>query len=166
MWGDTPSRLRLLDLPFTAVEWVLPEGVEQSPMTAPSSAPSSAERGKSSDGSSDRHPTITPAADVAAAAAPSSSDAPPPPPYSDAPPVNAPSSPPLSSFLDRLPEERLAFTLSDGRAGVLLVQGRRVRQDPGVAAPTVSMGAAGEQQVQEGGGGIAGAGAGERYVGG
>lgn len=94
MWGDSPSRLRLLDLPFTAVEWILPDPWEGQRGGQDESTPRSVNTISSSTSS-------------------------------------------LSSWLEGLPEERLVFTLGDGRAGVLVVQGRKVQQDAAVVRPVL-----------------------------
>ncbi|GAX81979.1 hypothetical protein CEUSTIGMA_g9407.t1 [Chlamydomonas eustigma] len=104
VWGEMPLRLRLLDLPFSAVEWMLPELVHPS-----------FPGGSTKSVLSKPAPAITIKASESVDAAASTSAAPP-------------------SWIEMLPEERVAFTLHDGRTGVLNVQGRKV-QDAKASRP-------------------------------
>ena len=115
VWGTSPSRLRLLDLPFTAVEWVQPDPWEQRQQLSQQS----------------EH-TLTPVRaspaappDTASAAAASPKEGGVGTAYAD------------TSRIEDLPEESLAFTLGDGRMGVLVVKGRKVQQDTAAVRPVL-----------------------------
>eukprot|EP00884_Botryococcus_braunii_P018245 jgi/Botrbrau1/5103/Bobra.0128s0014.1 len=94
--GSWPSRVRVLDLPFTAVEWVIPG-------TEPPGTPAEGANWTSWD----RSPNAR-SASVSAY-------------LEDFTPKR-----PASPSTEDLPEERLAFALGDGRVGVLAVKGRKV----------------------------------------
>ncbi|KAK9845313.1 hypothetical protein WJX81_003317 [Elliptochloris bilobata] len=94
-----PARIRVLDLPFTAVEWVLPRG-------AAPREPLGAERWLTLERSPlARERSFFGAWDLDGA--------------------DAPAEGPSEADLEP-PEERFAFALSDGRVGVLAVRGRKV----------------------------------------
>ena len=114
VWGSHPSRLRLLDLPFTAVEWVQPDPWEYHQQLSQQSTQKSS----------------TPArASSAAPDTPSSA--------ASLPKEGGGSVPVAISRIEDLPEERLAFTLGDGRMGVLVVKGRKVQQDTAAVRPVL-----------------------------
>ncbi|KAK9829709.1 hypothetical protein WJX72_007460 [[Myrmecia] bisecta] len=99
--GSTrPLRVRVLDLPFTAVEWVLPSELQHSDPMAPAKwlvwerSPLAKERSLYG--------------------------------YWDDDGENTPSAPTEAEAMADAPEERLAFALGDGRVGVLAVKGRKV----------------------------------------
>ena len=104
-----PHRVRVLDLPFTAVEWVLPTELSASLPATPTRwmvwqrSPRAVARVSSGLWDVDELPSGT------------------------GTPLGALGAAPLGvSGEEDFPEERLAFALGDGRVGVLAVKGRKV----------------------------------------
>ncbi len=139
--SDKPVRLRLLDLPFTAVEWVQPAEVLTSHMTSADDIASwhqqpHTPQHPATAGDSWQHPATAGDGGTAARGAgdscgrSSGGAAPPVPPVITAAEGGGGSSGTGSSSnsggAGGVGEERMAFTLGDGRAGVLSVCGRAV----------------------------------------
>ena len=109
-----PFRLRQMDLPFTSVEWILPaerpdvkESIKWRPPTPPPAPPSPR-----------RDPNLQRAGSGPLLQRGNSG------------PLETPVTgglTPRSRAIEDLPEERLVFTLADGRVGVLSVLGRRIQ---------------------------------------
>ena len=109
--SDCPVRLRLLDLPFSAVEWVQPAESLTTPLCSVDSIATWHQQQHQQ-----QPPSCTGLPPDGAAAAGDGSTA--------GPSGNSGNSKGNSGSGD--PEERLAFTLGDGRAGMLSVCGRHV----------------------------------------
>ena len=108
-----PHRVRVLDLPFTAVEWMLPTELSQSLPASPTRwmvwqrSPRAVARVSSGLWDVDDLPS------------------------GGATPLGYSGGLPGSGMEDEdYPEERLAFALGDGRVGVLAVRGRKVSPAP------------------------------------
>lgn len=108
--GAAPFRLRQIDLNFTSVEWILPEkeGKNEDDMVA-WKAPSAQEQTTSSFSSISQTTTTHESTQQQSVQQQQEEQ---------------PTSPKFSS--EDFPEEKIVFTLSDGRVGVLSVYGRRI----------------------------------------
>lgn len=108
--GHPPFRLRQVDLPFTSVEWILPaerpdmkEPIKWGPPPAPPTPPSPVGLQRNNSNPLLQRGGSGPVEGVTGALTP------------------------RSRAIEDLPEERMVFTLADGRVGVLSVLGRRIQ---------------------------------------
>jgi hypothetical protein len=113
--GAAPFRLRQIDLNFTSVEWILPEKEERR---------GSSSTGTGSGGDEDGTAVIWKVPSPAEEAHTSSYSSPSQP-IENTQNQQQPTSPRFPS--EDFPEEKIVFTLSDGRVGVLSVYGRRIQ---------------------------------------
>jgi hypothetical protein len=134
-----PFRLRLLDLAFTAAEWV----------AVPADAAGGDREGRGDGGGGEA--AIASADDFLSAAGPAAAAAASAPPAATAPSEEPPPPP--------MPEELLAFALRDGRCGVLSVRGRKVADTRPHLAPAPPPSAAPRSSGGGGGPGAAAFGA-------
>jgi len=117
--GAAPFRLRQIDLSFTSVEWILPDKEERK---GDDTAADDVIRWK---GHSAQEQSTTSSATFSSPSSPSSSQT-----KTNEPPLQHSSQQPQRTSpkfpSEDFPEEKIVFTLSDGRVGVLSVYGRRI----------------------------------------